>query len=55
MYITELIMQLQVIKAQYGEIQVVVKDQQSFEVTLSVQDEVDPQTLQPVSKVVVAT
>jgi hypothetical protein len=52
MYITELISELQLLKIQYGDIQLAVKDQQSFRITLSVQDEVDPKTLQPIGKVV---
>ena len=55
MYITELIAELQVLKAQYGDIQVTVKDQQSFRITLQVMDFVDPKTLLPVSTVIVAT
>ena len=52
MYITELVAQLQVLKAQYGDIQVIVKDQQSHDLHLTVIDEVDPRTLQPIAKVV---
>jgi hypothetical protein len=54
MYITEFIAELQLLKAQYGDIQVTVKNQQSFKVTLSVVDEVDPRTLQPIGKVIAA-
>ena len=54
MYITELMTALQVLKVQYGDIQVTVKNQQSFQLTLSVVDEVDPKTLQPIRKVIMA-
>ena len=54
MYITELISALQLIKAQYGDIQVAVKDQQSFQVSLRVTDVVDPKTLETIGKAVVA-
>lgn len=54
MYITEMIAELQLIKAQYGDIQIMVNNQQSFKVTLSVVDELDPKTLQPIEKMVQA-
>ena len=54
MYITELIGALQLIKAQYGDIQVIVKDQQSFQITLRVTDVVDPKTMEPIAKAVMA-
>ena len=54
MYITELISALQVIKVQYGDIQVIVKDQRSFQITLQVIDVVDPKTLKPIGKAVMA-
>ena len=54
MYITELIDALQLMKAQYGDIQVSVKDQQSFRIELRVTDLVDPKTLQPIGKIIVA-
>ena len=54
MYITEFIAALQVIKAQYGDIQVIVPNQQSFRVQLTVVDQVDPSTAQPIAKVVMA-
>lgn len=52
MYITELIAALQVIKAQYGDIQVVVTNQQSWRIELTVVDDVDPKTVQPIGKIV---
>jgi len=54
MYITELISELQILKAQYGDIQVTVADQQWFRMTLTVVDQVDSKTLQPIGKVIVA-
>jgi hypothetical protein len=54
MFIEELIEELQLLKAQYGDIQVMVKDQQSFRLTLRVTDFFDPKTLQPTGKIVVA-
>ncbi|MEQ1657634.1 MAG: hypothetical protein ABL896_02550 [Hylemonella sp.] len=54
MYITELIDELQLLKAQYGDIQVTVKEQQSFRLALKVEDELDPRTLQSVGKIIVA-
>ena len=54
MYITELISALQVIKAQYGDIQVTVTNQQSVQISLRVTDVVDPKTLEPIGKTVVA-
>ena len=54
MYITELIGTLQVIKAQYGDIQVTVTNQQSYQLNLRVADVVDPTTLEPIGKTVVA-
>ena len=50
MYITELITELQVLKAQYGDIEVTVENQQSFRIMLRVIDEVDQKTLQPTGK-----
>lgn len=55
MYITEPIAELQLIKVQYGDIQVTVKNQQSFRLALTVLDELDPQTLQPIRKIIVAS
>jgi hypothetical protein len=54
MYISELIDALQLLKVQYGDIQVTVKDQQAFRLELRVDDLLDPKTLLPVGKVVVA-
>lgn len=54
MYISEIITELQIIKSLYGDIQVTVKDQECFRITLEVRDEVDPKTLEPTGKVVVA-
>ncbi len=54
MYISEMIDALQLLKAQYGDIQVTVKDQQSFRLELRVDDLLDPKTLLPVGRVVVA-
>ena len=54
MYITELIAALLTIKVQYGDIEVTVKNQSFFQLSLTVIDEVDPKTLQPVGKVIVA-
>lgn len=53
MYITELLAKLELLKVQYGDIQVCVNNQQSFQLSCSVREEVDPQTLQPIAKVVV--
>ena len=52
MYITELLDQLQLLKAQYGDIQVSVDDQRSFQLTLEVKDLLDPKTLQSIEKIV---
>lgn len=54
MYITELITALQVIKAQYGDIEVVIPNQKSFQIQLTVVDQVDPKTLQTIGKAVQA-
>jgi hypothetical protein len=54
MYITELIAALQVIKAQYGDIEVVVPNQQSWRIQLTVVDDLDPKTAQPTGKIVQA-
>lgn len=54
MYITELIAELQLLKAQYGDIQVTVTNQSSFRLNLAVVDELDPTTLQPTRKIIVA-
>lgn len=54
MYITELITALQVIKTQYGDIEVVIPNQKSFQIQLTVVDQLDPKTLQPIGKAVQA-
>lgn len=52
MYISELLSALQIARVQYGDIEVVVTDQKSFQITLEVVDRIDPKTLAPVSKVI---
>ena len=53
MYITELISALQLIKAQYGDIEVTVKGYLPHVLGAHVEDVVDPKTAQPIDKIVV--
>jgi hypothetical protein len=54
MYITELIDKLALYKAQYGDIEVTVKNQLSFQVSLRVIEVIDPETKKPIAKALIA-
>lgn len=53
MLLSELLCELQLARARYGDIEVIIKDHQSFDLTLTAIEEVDPKTAQLAGKMLV--